>query len=115
MVFILHHADVRRYANRGALVVLRNYYHLVERLEIIRHATTGPSDRCGCVAEQGVRLLAQDGGLATGDAVRITVARNLCGRSFTNTNVIIIGLTVAQETSETVLCRPTSEWRKLYR
>lgn len=40
-----------------------------------RHVRPGPADRRGRVAEPGVRVLAEDGRLATGDAVGAAVAR----------------------------------------
>lgn len=75
----LHHARSRRYNNRrGALLVLGRRL-IVERHEIVRHVTTGQSDRRHGVAQQGLRLLAQDGRLATGHATGTAVARDRRG------------------------------------
>jgi len=72
----------------------------LEHRQTVRHVDGGPVDRRGRVAEPCVRLLAQDGRFATGNAVRTAVAGDRRRTSAT---------TVVVDASQAVLRRTTSE------
>jgi len=73
------------------------------RHRTVRHSVPGPARRRGRVAEQGVRLLAPDGRVATGDVAGIAVART--GWTVAEDDVRATPLEAAQ----TVLRRSTGQ------
>lgn len=107
------HNNGRRYdatAGRFRAALLLLVFRLgVEHNETVRHdaAVTGPSHRRGRVAEPGVRVLAPDGRVATGDAVGTAVARD-DGRRTT-----AIRRDATLEAQQTVLRRSTGQWRSI--